>query len=69
MHYPPEQRGHMKREGITKFRLNPKKSLKTNWRAFDAMSAKERHRAAISDPDTAPATKAQLARARRALEK
>jgi putative transcriptional regulator len=56
----------MKREGITKFRLNPKKPPKANWDAFDGMSAKERHQAALSDPDSPPATKAQLARARRA---
>jgi uncharacterized DUF497 family protein/DNA-binding transcriptional regulator YiaG len=41
------------------------KPPKTDWRAFDAMSDEERHRAAASDPDAAPATEAQLARARR----
>jgi putative transcriptional regulator len=55
----------MKRENITRFRLNPKKPPKSDWRAFDAMSAKQRHQAALSDPDAPPATKAQLARARR----
>jgi putative transcriptional regulator len=55
----------MKKGNITKFRLDPKKPPKTDWRAFDAMSDDERHRAAISDPDAAPATKPQLARARR----
>src|SRR5712691_6959873 len=53
----------MKERGITRFRLNPKKPQKTDWRAFDAMSEKERHRAALSDPDCPPATEAQLARA------
>ena len=55
----------MKRGSITRFRLNPKKPPKTDWRAFDAMSGEERHRAALSDTDSPPATRAQLARARR----
>jgi putative transcriptional regulator len=55
----------MKRGSITKFKLNPKKPPKTDWRAFDAMSEEERHRAALSDADSLPATEAQLARARR----
>ena len=55
----------MKKEGITRFRLNPKKPPKTDWRAFDAMSETDRRRAARSDPDCPPATKAQLARAQR----
>ena len=56
----------MKKESITKFRLDPKKPPKTDWRAFDAMSEEQRHRAAISDRDCPPATEVQLARARRA---
>jgi putative transcriptional regulator len=55
----------MKRGSITKYRLNPKRPPKTDWRAFDAMSEEERHQAALSDPDARPATAAQLARARR----
>jgi putative transcriptional regulator len=55
----------MKKGNITRFKLNPKKLPKTDWRAFDAMSENERHRAAISDPNCPPATKAQLARTRR----
>jgi putative transcriptional regulator len=55
----------MKKGNITKFRLDPKNPPKSDWRAFDAMSAAERHRAAASDPDCPPASKAQLARARR----
>jgi putative transcriptional regulator len=55
----------MKKGSITRFNLNPKSPPKTDWRAFDAMSDEERHRAAVSDPDAAPATEAQLARARR----
>jgi putative transcriptional regulator len=55
----------MKKENITSFSLNPKKPPKTDWRAFDAMSQDKRHQASISDPDCPPATKSQLARARR----
>ena len=55
----------MKKGSITRFKLNPKKAPKTDWRAFDAMSEEERHQAALSDPDSPPATEAQLARARR----
>jgi putative transcriptional regulator len=52
----------MKKENITKFKLNPKASPKIDWRAFDAITEEERHQAARSDQD---ATAAQLARARR----
>ena len=55
----------LKKGSITRFKLNPKKPPKTDWRAFDAMSEEERHRAAVSDSDAPPATDAQLARARR----
>jgi putative transcriptional regulator len=55
----------MKRGTITKFKLSAKRPPKSDWRAFDAMSEAERHRAALADADALPATKAQLARARR----
>jgi putative transcriptional regulator len=55
----------MKKGNITRFKLNPKKPPKSDWRAFDAMSKEQRRRAAASDPDASPATAAQLARARR----
>lgn len=55
----------MKRGSTTKFRLNAKRPPKSDWRAFDAMSDADRHRAALADADALPATKAQLARARR----
>jgi putative transcriptional regulator len=55
----------MKKRNITRFKLNPKKPAKSDWRAFDAMSEAERHHAAVSDPDCPPATETQLARARR----
>jgi putative transcriptional regulator len=55
----------MKKGSITRFRLNPKKPPKTGWRTFDAMTDEERHKAALSDPDCPPATRAQLAQARR----
>ena len=55
----------MKKGNITSFSLNPKKPPKTDWRDFDAMSAKARHQAALSDPNCPSASKSQLARARR----
>jgi putative transcriptional regulator len=55
----------MKGKGTTSFRLDPKRPPKADWRAFDAMTEKERHKAALSDPDSQPATREQLARARR----
>jgi putative transcriptional regulator len=55
----------MKKENITRFKLNPKTPPKTDWCAFDALTEEERHQAAITDSDTLPATDAQLARARR----
>jgi putative transcriptional regulator len=55
----------MKKGSITKFKLNPKRLPKTDWRRFDAMSDTDRNKAALSDADARPATMAQLARARR----
>jgi len=55
----------MKKGSITRFKLDPKKPPKGDWRAFEAMSEEERHQAALSDSDAPPATEAQLARARR----
>jgi hypothetical protein len=55
----------MRKGSITKFKLNPRRPPKTDWRAFDAMTDGERHQAALSDPGSPPATQAQLARARR----
>ena len=55
----------MKKGSITRFKLDPKKPPKSDWRAFDAMTEEERHQAALSDLDAPPATEAQLARARR----
>jgi len=55
----------MKRGSIKKFKLNPKEPPKSDWRAFDAMSEEERHRAALCDLDAPPATEARLSRARR----
>ncbi len=57
----------MKKWGTMRFKLDPKRPPKTDWRAFDAMTEEERHAAAISDPDCPPATVAQLARAKRRL--
>jgi DNA-binding transcriptional regulator YiaG len=55
----------MRKGNITKYRLNPKRLPKADWRAFDAMSEEERHQSAVHDQDSPPATAAQLARARR----
>jgi hypothetical protein len=55
----------MKKGSITKFKLDPEKLPKADWRAFDEMSETDRHRAALSDPDAPPATAAQLSRARK----
>ena len=55
----------MRKGNITKYRLNPKRLPKTDWRAFDAMRGEERHQAAIHDQDCPPATTAQLAKAHR----
>jgi putative transcriptional regulator len=55
----------MKKGSITRFKLDPKKPPRSNWRVFDAMTEEQRHQAALSDPDALPSTKAQLARARR----
>jgi putative transcriptional regulator len=55
----------MKKGSIARFKLNPKKLPKSDWRAFDAMTEAERHQAALSDPDAPPATEGELGRARR----
>jgi putative transcriptional regulator len=57
----------MKKGSTTRFRLDPKRPPRTDWRAFDAMTEEERHAAAVSDPDCLPATEEQLARARRVV--
>src|SRR5262245_54274177 len=57
----------MRKGSTTRFKLDPKRPPKTDWRAFDAMTDEERHAAAVSDPDCPPATKEQLARARRVV--
>ena len=54
----------MKKGSTTRFKLNAKRPPKSDWRAFDAMSEANRHKAALADADALPATKAQLARAR-----
>jgi len=56
----------MRKGNITRFKLDPKSPPKTDWRAFDAMTADERHKAAVSDPDCPPATEEQLSHVRRA---
>ncbi len=55
----------MKNGRFTRSKIDPKKPPETDGRSRDAMSEEKRHRAAHSDPDAAPATGAQLQRARR----
>jgi putative transcriptional regulator len=55
----------MKKDGITKFRLDPNNLKKADWTALNAMTEAESHAAALSDPDCPPATEAMLATARR----
>jgi putative transcriptional regulator len=50
---------------IRQFELDPANPPRPDWRIFDAMTEAERHAAALADPDSPPATEAQLARARR----
>ena len=57
----------MKKGSTTRYKLDPKRPPKTDWRAFDAMTEEARHAAALSDPDCPPATEEQLARARRVV--
>ena len=57
----------MKKDAITRFKLNAKRPPKTDWRAFDAMSDADRNRAALADRDARPASRTRLARARRVL--
>jgi hypothetical protein len=52
----------VKKEIVTRFKLDPAEPPKSDWDSFDTMSEAERHRAALSDPDTLPATETQLAR-------
>jgi len=50
--------------GANTTKARRKASTKHDWRRFDAMTAKERHAAALSDPDAQPCTAEQLARAK-----
>ena len=55
----------VKKDGITRFKLDPNNPPKSDWRALDAMSEEESHAAAVSDPDAQPLTEEQLKRMRR----
>ena len=52
----------MKEENITKVVLNPNNPSqgKTDWKQVDAMTEKEIHAAALSDPDAQPVTPEEL---------
>jgi putative transcriptional regulator len=56
----------MKKDVTTKFKLDPSKVGKTDWSGFDELRDADVHAAALRDPDSQPASAAQLARARRA---
>jgi putative transcriptional regulator len=51
--------------GYTMKKANAPKPSKINWRRFDSMTDKERHAAALSDPDARPLTEKDLARLKR----
>jgi putative transcriptional regulator len=49
---------------IVRYRPDPDDVQAPDWSRVDAMTAEERHAAALSDPDAQPASKEQLARGR-----
>ena len=55
----------MKKDGITRVKLDPANLKKADWTALDAMTEAESHTAALSDPDCPPISEAVLARGRR----
>lgn len=55
----------MKKENITRYKLDSKHPAKADWTAFDATTAEERHAAALSDADCPPVTEDRLKSARR----
>jgi len=57
------------KENLQKFKLDPRKPPKSDWRAFDAMSEQERHCAAVADQDALPTSEEKLAHARRLSER
>ena len=55
----------MKNADTTKRTAKAGKRSKANWTRFDAMTDKERHAAALSDPDAQPLTEKDFARMKR----
>ena len=51
----------MKKDGITRFKLNAKRPPKTDWRAFDAMSDAERDLRGARMTDARPASTGAMA--------
>lgn len=49
----------------TRPKTKARKRTKSDWRRFDAMTDKDRHAAALSDPDAKPLTEKDLARMKR----
>ena len=55
----------MKTASTTKKTAKATKRPKTDWSRFDAMTGKERHAAALRDPDAQPMTEKDFARMKR----
>ena len=55
----------MRSANITKKVAKPPKRPKTDWTRFDAMTAKDRHAAALADPDARPLTDRDFGRMKR----
>ena len=53
------------KDGDTTKKTGAAASPSTDWSRFDAMTADERHRAALEDPDARPMTEEEFAQARR----
>jgi putative transcriptional regulator len=52
----------MKNVSTMKATAKPKRTIKIDWSRFDAMTANERHAAAMADPDAKPIRPEDLAR-------
>jgi putative transcriptional regulator len=59
------EQNHMKSGNTTRITRKQAKSSKTDWIRFDAMTAAEKHAAALSDPDARPLTEEDMRRMKR----
>lgn len=50
---------------MTRYKRDPNNPHKPDWSRLDAMTAEEKHAAALADPDAQPATEEQLGRGKR----